>query len=109
MLPATQSLNNLPRKPLELIYVLDCSGSMDGQPIAQAKAAIRAALTKMRPDDTFQIIKFSNDAQLMSPSPLAASPRNISKAMQYLDQPYGGGGTMMMEGIRKALDAPRDE
>jgi Ca-activated chloride channel family protein len=109
MLYPPQSLNNLPRKPLELVYVLDCSGSMDGQPIAQAKAAIRSALTKMRADDMFQIIKFSNDAQLMSDRPLPASPRNLANALKYLDQPYGGGGTMMIEGIRKALEAPRDE
>jgi Ca-activated chloride channel family protein len=109
MLYPPQSLNRLPRKPLELVYVLDCSGSMDGQPIAQGKTAIRAALTKMRPDDTFQIIKFSNDAQCMSDAPLAASPANIRKALAYLNQPYGGSGTMMMEGIRKALQPPADQ
>jgi Ca-activated chloride channel family protein len=105
--PAT--LNNLPRKPLELVYVLDCSGSMEGRPLAQAKAAIRTALTRMRPDDTFQIIKFSNDAQFMSPTPLPASRENVAKALRHLDQPYGGGGTMMLEGITKSLDFPRDE
>jgi Ca-activated chloride channel family protein len=109
MLYPPQSLNNLPRKPLELVYVIDCSGSMEGQPIAQAKAAVRSALGRMQPDDTFNIIKFSNDAQLMSNQPLAASRPNIQKALGYLDQPYGGGGTMMIEGIRKALDAPRDQ
>jgi Ca-activated chloride channel homolog len=109
MLYPPQSLNNLPRKALELVYVLDCSGSMEGQPIAQAKAAIRTALTKMRADDTFQIVKFSQDAQLMSDRPVAANPGNVRRALAYLDQPYGGGGTMMMEGIKKALDAPKDE
>jgi Ca-activated chloride channel family protein len=63
----------------------------------------------MRPDDTFQVIKFSQDAQLMSERPIAANPANVQKALAYLDEPYGGGGTMMMEGIRTALDAPRDE
>lgn len=110
MLYPPASLNNLPRKPLELVYVLDCSGSMEGRPLAQAKAAIRTALTRMGPDDTFQIIKFSNDADLMSPTPLAASRQNIAKALRYLDQPYGGGGgTMMLEGITKSLDFPHDE
>jgi Ca-activated chloride channel family protein len=109
MLYPPQSLNHLPRKPLELVYVLDCSGSMDGEPIAQAKAAIRCSLTRMRADDTFQIIKFANDAAMMSDKPLAATPANVRRALAYLDESYGGGGTMMMEGIRKALDAPRDE
>jgi Ca-activated chloride channel family protein len=108
MLYPPQSLNSLPRKPLELVYVLDCSGSMEGRPIAQAKAAIRTALTRMRPDDTFQIVKFSNDAQLMSDKPLAASRENIDKALRHLDQPFGGGGTMMLEGIKTSLDFPHD-
>lgn len=109
MLYPPQSLNNLPRKPLEFVFVLDCSGSMEGQPIAQAKAAIRSALAKMRPDDTFNIVKFSSDAQLMSPQPLAASRSNVANALKYLNQSYGGGGTMMLEGIKAALDAPKDE
>lgn len=109
MLYPPQSLNALPRRPIELVYVIDCSGSMGGQPIAQAKAAIRHSLSKMRPDDTFQIIKFSNDAQAMSDRPLPFSRDNVNYALAYLDQPYGGGGTMMIEGIRKALDATRDQ
>lgn len=109
MLYPPKSLNHLQRKPLELVYVLDCSGSMEGEPIAQAKAAIRTSLTRMQPDDTFQIIKFADDATLMSEKPLPASPRNVQRALAYLDQSYGGGGTMMMEGIKKALDATRDE
>lgn len=108
MLYPPQSLNALPRRAIELVYVIDCSGSMGGQPIAQAKAAIRHSLSKMRPDDTFQVIRFSNDAQAMSDRPLSFSRDNVSRALVYLDQPYGGGGTMMIEGIRKALDAPRD-
>lgn len=109
MLYPPQSLNALPRRPIELVYVIDCSGSMGGQPIAQAKAAIHHSLSKMRPDDTFQIIKFSNDAQAMSDRPLPFSRDNVNRALAWLDQPYGGGGTMMIEGIRKALDAPRDQ
>jgi len=34
-------LKSLPRHPLELVFVLDCSGSMKGEPIAQAKAAVK--------------------------------------------------------------------
>jgi len=34
----TRRYASLPRKPMEMIFVLDCSGSMSGKPIAQAKA-----------------------------------------------------------------------
>jgi Ca-activated chloride channel family protein len=109
MLYPPESLKNLPRKPLELVCVLDCSGSMEGQPITQAKSAIRTALKKMRPDDTFQIVKFSSDAVLMSEKPVPANPENVRHGLAWLDKPFGGGGTMMLEGIKKALDFPHDE
>ncbi len=104
-----QSLAHLSRKPLEMVFVIDYSGSMEGKPLAQAKAATRAALERMRPDDTFQIVRFSDDAQLMSDKPLPATPENIRRAKAYLDQPYGGGGTMMLTGISKSLDFPHDQ
>ena len=38
---------------MEMIFVLDCSGSMKGKPIEKAKDAIRRALRKLEPNDTF--------------------------------------------------------
>jgi len=108
MLYPPKSLEHLPRKALELVFVIDVSGSMSGKPLAQANAAVRSALKMMRADDTFQIIKFASDAQLMSDKPLTASPENIPRGMTYLDENFGGGGTMMIEGIDKALRAPAD-
>jgi len=108
MLYPPKTLQNLPRKPLELVFVIDCSGSMSGRPLEQAKAAIRTSLQRMRPDDTFQVIKFASDAQLMTPRAIPASRDNIARALAYLHENYGGGGTMMLEGIRAALDAPAD-
>lgn len=102
-------LGDLPRGPMEMIFVLDCSGSMAGQPLAQAKVAVQQALDKMRPEDTFQIIRFSNNASQLGPTPLPATPENIKKGRSYLRSLDGDGGTMMIEGIRAALDFPHDE
>src|SRR5207302_9536236 len=43
MLYPPQELKELGRQALELVFVLDCSGSMSGRPLAQAKAAIERA------------------------------------------------------------------
>ena len=102
-------LNDLPRTATEMIFVLDCSGSMSGRPIAQAKAAVERALYHMQPDDTFQIIRFSNNASQLGPAPLSATAGNIRKGLNYLQSLSGGGGTMMIEGIKAALDFPHDE
>jgi Ca-activated chloride channel family protein len=59
--------------PKEMIFVLDCSGSMSGEPIAAAKALVRHALTNVDPRDTFQIIRFSEDASGFAPRPVPAT------------------------------------
>ena len=101
-------LGSLDRGPLELVFVIDCSGSMRGKPLQQAKAAISAALGMMDPGDTFQIIRFSDNASYFGDRPVAATRENVARARQYLDSLRGTGGTMMIEGIKAALDFPHD-
>lgn len=108
MLYPPKELQSLKRHPLELVFVLDCSGSMNGRPLEQAKAAITRALQQMQPDDTFQLINFSNDARQLGNRPLPATPQNIRKGLDYLAKLNSEGGTMMIEGIKAALDFPHD-
>ena len=108
MLFPPAQLEALPRHPMEMVFVLDCSGSMSGQPMAQAKAAIIDALERLEPGDTFQVIRFSDSASRFGHEPVAATRRNIDRAKRYVRSLNGAGGTMMIEGIRAALDFPHD-
>ena len=108
MLYPPAGLEALHRQPLELVFVLDCSGSMSGAPLAQAKAAILAALDRLLPSDTFQIIRFSNSSSQLGPVPVAATPENILIARNYLYGLNSEGGTEMITGIRAALGFPAD-
>jgi Ca-activated chloride channel family protein len=108
MLYPPAGLDTLDRQPMEMVFVLDCSGSMRGEPMNQAKTAIRRALRHLGPDDTFQVIRFSNDASALGDRPLPATPRNIERGLAYVNSLSGGGGTMMIEGIKAALDFPHD-
>ncbi len=94
--------------PKEMIFVLDCSGSMSGEPIAAAKGLVRRALTNVNPGDTFQIIRFSERASGLARAPIEATPENVKRGLAYLEQLQGQGGTMMIEGIKAALDFPHD-
>jgi Ca-activated chloride channel homolog len=102
-------LGSLPRHPMEMVFVLDCSGSMSGEPINQAKNAIKYALDELQPQDSFQIIRFSNNASALGASPLPATPKNINAGKNYLRKLKGSGGTMMIEGITAALNFPHDK
>jgi len=108
MLYPPEDLSHLKRAPMEMIFVLDCSGSMSGYPIETAKGAIKRALKKLEPDDTFQVIRFSSNASQLGPKPVQATPKNIRNAIDYVDKLRGSGGTQMIEGIKAALDFEHD-
>ncbi len=103
-----EHLESATRHPMEMVFVLDCSGSMNGRPIAQAKAAILEALDLLKPADTFQVIRFSTNASQFGPKPVPATRENVALAKRYVSRLQGGGGTRMIEGIRAALGFPHD-
>lgn len=109
MLYPPADLEQVQRSPMEMVFVLDCSGSMRGKPMVQAKAAISHALQSLTPRDTFQIIRFSNNASQLGADPVLATDDNVKRGLDYLTSLSGSGGTQMIEGIKAALDFPHDE
>jgi Ca-activated chloride channel family protein len=81
---------------------------MSGRPIEQAKAAVQRGLHLLQPGDSFQLITFSITASSLGDTPMEATAENIQQALQYLRSLKGEGGTMMVEGIKAALDFPHD-
>lgn len=92
--------------PREMVFVLDCSGSMAGLPLQASKAFMRAALQGLRDSDTFRVIRFSDAATEFSERPLAATTANVSAALTYIETLTSEGGTEMRTGIRQALVVP---
>jgi Ca-activated chloride channel family protein len=94
--------------PRELVFVIDTSGSMSGEPIAACKQLIRKALQRLRKNDTFRLIRFAGYSDQLHPNALPATRSNVESALAYLDSMHGGGGTEMLTGVRAALQAPKD-
>ncbi|MCX6613543.1 MAG: VWA domain-containing protein [Acidobacteria bacterium] len=90
--------------PKELVFVIDTSGSMHGFPLDKAKEAMLQAIDGLNPRDTFNLITFSGDTEILWPQPVSATPENVEKAKQFLRFKNSGGGTEMMKAIRAALD-----
>ncbi len=97
-------LEDSPRQPVEFVFLLDTSGSMSGSPLAKAKAAAERAIRRLSPGDTFQIIRFANGVSAMGEKPVPATPENVRRGLGYLGSLGAGGGTMMENGIRAALE-----
>ncbi len=108
VLQPPERMPEVPGRAREMIFVVDCSGSMEGEPLAACQRAMRRCLGRLRPTDTFQVIRFSDAAASMGAKPLAATPENVRRGRRYVDALSADGGTMMMRGIRAALDLPRD-
>ena len=103
MLYPPNDLEDLHRHPVEMVFVVDSSGSMEGAPIEQAREAMLEALDLLEPTDTFQIIRFSTDASQFGRIPVPATRDNVARAKRYVRSLHADGGTEMNEGVRAAL------
>lgn len=102
MPPQSKPEHNMPR---ELVLVVDTSGSMSGDSMAQAKSAVRYALTSLTPQDSFNVLAFSSDVMALAPQSLPASAWNIGRAQQFVAALDADGGTEMGKALDHALPA----
>ncbi len=90
--------------PKEVVFVLDTSGSMSGFPIAKARESMKLTLDNLNPYDTFNVITFAGETNILFPQPVPASPENLAAAKKMLDDSSSGGGTELMKAIAAALE-----
>ncbi len=95
-----------PPLPRETVFVVDTSGSMEGASIAQAKAALLAALDRLRPEDRFNVIRFADRTEPLFGVSLPAGPGALEEARRFVGGLTAGGGTEMLPAIRLALAGP---
>ncbi|MBV7296844.1 marine proteobacterial sortase target protein [Enterovibrio sp. NIFS-20-8] len=89
--------------PQNITFILDVSGSMYGDSIAQAKEALRFGLQQLRPESYFNLIIFNDSAKKLSTAPIAASRENIAKVTRFIQKLEADGGTEMASAISKAF------
>jgi Ca-activated chloride channel family protein len=93
--------------PRELVFVVDTSGSMSGEPLALAKRGMRYALEHLRPEDSFRIMNFSSSVVAFADGRAQPATRdNVRAGLSYVNGVAAGGGTEMMSGIVAALSNP---
>ena len=103
LMPPSDPDATVERLPRETIFVIDTSGSMDGTSIRQAKEALRLALRRLAPEDSFNLIQFNSTASRLHTSSQPATQKNIDRAVRYVNNLDAGGGTEMMDALRFAL------
>ncbi len=92
--------------PREMVFLLDTSGSMSGEPLEGSQIFMREALKNLKPGDYFRIIRFSDTASEYAADPQPATKANIRDGIRFVNGLTADGGTEMISGLDKALDVP---
>ena len=93
--------------PRSITIIVDCSGSMNGESIAQARKALYEILELLRPEDDFNVIRFGSDYEMLFPAPVKADARNLKHAknlLEILDADMGG--TEIGQAVAAAVKNP---
>lgn len=86
----------------DVIFVLDRSGSMDGEKFRQAQSALRYVLEHLNPDDRFNIISFSTSTSVYA-AELQGVDR-IEDALGWVDALSAVGSTDINRALLEALN-----
>jgi Ca-activated chloride channel family protein len=98
-----------PQVSKDVIFALDTSGSMAGEKLAQAKAALKQCLADLTPGDRFNIVRFSTESDALFDTLKDASAANLAAATRFVEGLRAAGGTAIDEALQTALSSrPRD-
>lgn len=89
--------------PREVVFVIDNSGSMGGTSIVQAKASLTYALSRLQPNDRFNVIRFDDTMDVLFPASVPADAAHVRDAASFVDALQARGGTEMVPAMRAAL------
>ena len=95
--------------PKDVVFLMDTSGSQQGEPLAKSQELMRRFIQGLNPNDTFTIIDFANTAKALSTAPLANTASNRQRAINYIDKLQADGGTELLNGIRTVMNFPAPE
>lgn len=102
------SFDDLPEKPQDVVFLLDCSGSMQGPSIEQARRALAVALRTLREGDRFNIVRFGSTHTTLWNTPRDYNQAHLDKATAYAQAIQADlGGTEIYSALSRVLSAPR--
>lgn len=88
--------------PKDVIFVLDTSGSMQGEKMRQAREALRFCVEHLAADDRFNLVTFSSEVHLFRDG-LVPSKRFRKQAIDFIDKIKARGGTNINDALLRAL------
>lgn len=97
------------RSPRCIKLVVDCSGSMGGDSIRQAKIALHEVLSLLDPSDYFNLVAFGSTSELLFPEPVVANESNIGLTADFVERMDANmGGTEIGDALDAAYESFRN-
>ncbi|KAK4769025.1 hypothetical protein SAY86_027175 [Trapa natans] len=106
-IPASKSCPQTPRAAVDLVTVLDISGSMAGTKLALLKRAMGFVIQNLSSTDRLSVIAFSSTARRLFPL-LRMTDTGRQQALQAVNSLMANGGTNIAEGLRKGAKVMSD-
>ena len=87
----------------DVIFVMDTSGSMRGEKIEQARAALDYCIQHLHKTDRFNIVTFGTDVKAFKNDLVDATPEARTGAREFVEDVIANGQTNISGALRKAL------
>jgi Ca-activated chloride channel family protein len=87
----------------DVLFVMDTSGSMRGEKIEQARAALDYCIGHLDKTDRFNIVTFGTDVKTFKDDLVGVTPDNLKAAQAFVEDVVANGQTNISGALEKAL------
>lgn len=96
------------RADMELVLLVDVSGSQNGWPLQREKEIALNILSRLTPTDDLTVLSFHNVVNYAfgSPTPVPATRENLATAEGFVRELAAQGGTELLDAVNKSLAVP---
>ena len=99
------ALFNGERSQLDVVLLIDISGSQSGWPLEKEKEISTAILDLLQPQDRFAVLSFNDNVKWCfdKGTSVEATEENVSTGRKFINALGAGGGTNLLQGVQSAL------
>ncbi|MCC6993423.1 MAG: VWA domain-containing protein [Deltaproteobacteria bacterium] len=87
----------------EVVFLIDISGSMGGESLPQAVAALRLCLRHLREGDRFNVLAFDDRIERFQPRPVPFTQATLEQADAWASRLAARGGTELLAPLLEAV------
>ncbi len=100
---ATADVNTGAIAAKDVTIVIDRSGSMQGEPLANAKAAAVDVIRRLPAGDRVNVVAFSDEVDPLFRAPMPLDEENRGRAVGFVQRLHEGGGTDIALALQTAI------